>query len=58
MGIGYLSNFSGPTEYAKSFVQGLRELGYVEGKNLTVEYRFAMGKSERLGNDPQEGAPP
>jgi putative tryptophan/tyrosine transport system substrate-binding protein len=46
--IGYLSNFSGPTEYAKSFVQGLRELGYVEGKNVTVEYRFAMGKSERL----------
>jgi len=46
--IGYLSNFSGPTEYAKSFVQGLSELGYVEGKNLTVEYRFAVGKSERL----------
>jgi putative tryptophan/tyrosine transport system substrate-binding protein len=46
--IGYLSNFSSPTEYAKSFVQGLSELGYIEGKNLTVEYRFAMGKSERL----------
>jgi putative tryptophan/tyrosine transport system substrate-binding protein len=46
--IGYLSNFSGPTEFAKSFVQGLRELGYIEGKNLTVEYRFSMGKSERL----------
>ena len=37
-----------PTEFAKSFVQGLNELGYVEGKNLTVQYRFAMGKSERL----------
>ena len=46
--IGYLSNFSGRSEYAKSFVQGLSELGYVEGKNLTTEYRFAMGKSERL----------
>jgi putative ABC transport system substrate-binding protein len=46
--IGYLSNFSGPTEYDKSFVQGLGELGYAEGKNLTIEYRFAMGKSERL----------
>ncbi len=46
--IGYLSNFSGATQYAKSFVQGLSDLGYVEGKNLTFEYRFAMGKSERL----------
>ena len=46
--VGYLSNLTGPTEYDKSFVQGLSELGYVEGKNLTVEYRFAMGKNERL----------
>jgi putative ABC transport system substrate-binding protein len=46
--IGYLSSMYGPTEYAKSFVQGLSELGYVEGKSLTLEYRFAMGKSERL----------
>jgi putative tryptophan/tyrosine transport system substrate-binding protein len=46
--IGYLSSMYGPTEYAKSFVQGLSELGYIEGKGLTLEYRFAMGKSERL----------
>jgi putative ABC transport system substrate-binding protein len=46
--IGYLSSMYGPTEYAKSFVQGLSELGYIEGKSLTLEYRFAMGKSERL----------
>ena len=39
---------NGPTELAKSFVQGLSELGYVEGKSLIVEYRFAMGKNERL----------
>lgn len=31
-----------------AFRQGLRELGYVEGKNVIVEARFAKGRSERL----------
>jgi len=31
-----------------AFVQGMRELGYVEGKNLVIEARFADGKVERL----------
>jgi len=30
------------------FLEGLRELGYVEGHNLTMEYRWAEGKPERL----------
>ena len=31
-----------------AFLQGMRELGYVEGKNLVIEWRFAEGKNERL----------
>ncbi len=32
----------------ESFQQGLRELGYVEGKNIVIEWRYAEGKFERM----------
>ena len=48
--IGYLivafpSTAAAATE---AFRQGLRELGYVEGKNIVIEYRYAEGKLDRL----------
>ena len=45
--IGYLSTGSA-SPWDAAFRQGLRELGYIEGKNITIEYRFAEGKYERL----------
>ena len=39
---------SNPVVTYGAFLQGMRELGYVEGKNLIVEWRFAEGKVERL----------
>jgi ABC-type uncharacterized transport system substrate-binding protein len=48
--IGYLAAGSPPIDphQHEAFLQGLRDLGYVEGRNLVIEYRFAEGKVERL----------
>ena len=47
--IGYLtaSSLSAQSARIEAFRQGLRELGYVEGKNIVIELRFGEGKSER-----------
>jgi putative ABC transport system substrate-binding protein len=47
--IGYLSsNLAATPHRPEAFRQGLRDLGYVEGRNLVIEYRDAEGKVERL----------
>jgi putative ABC transport system substrate-binding protein len=46
--IGFLSQDSGPTSRSEAFREGLRELGYVEGKNIAIEYRYADGKLDQL----------
>jgi len=48
--IGYLTgvSLSADSPRFEGFRQGLRELGYVEGKNIVIEYRYAEGKLDRL----------
>jgi putative ABC transport system substrate-binding protein len=47
--IGYLSLTSPPLNaYDDAFLAGLRDLGYVEGKNLHIEFRFTEGQEDRL----------
>src|SRR5215472_16803602 len=41
--IGFLLPATAPTNRREVFVQGLSALGYVEGQNLLMEYRFASG---------------
>src|SRR4249920_1910013 len=48
--IGYLGPATPAVESQRiaAFVQRLRELGWSEGRNLTIEYRWAEGRSERF----------
>jgi putative tryptophan/tyrosine transport system substrate-binding protein len=47
--IGYLSNTNPAREFTRSEVirLALRELGYIEGQNITIEYRYTEGKPDR-----------
>jgi len=51
--IGYLTGTSAPTITtsdinADAFRQGLRDLGYIEGKNIQVEYRYAEAREDHV----------
>jgi putative ABC transport system substrate-binding protein len=51
--IGFLQRRAAPTPanpdpLTEAFLQGLREFGYVDGKNIKLEHRYAAGKTDRL----------
>ena len=48
--IGYIAGTAAPAaaHLVEAFRQGLRDLGYVEGENVVIEYRWAEGRYERL----------
>jgi putative ABC transport system substrate-binding protein len=49
--IGYVSgtgDAANPGPYIEALRQGLRDLGYIEGKNLVIDYRGAEGKLDRI----------
>src|SRR4029453_18308318 len=48
--VGYLDlgSSGASTRFAAAFRQGLSETGYVEGRNVTIEYRWADGQYDRL----------
>ena len=45
--IGYLSNFAGPPPVLVTFKRRLGELGWVEGKQIEFEYRYAGGDPDK-----------
>jgi putative ABC transport system substrate-binding protein len=51
--IGYLSPTGDPQNpgyQVEAFRHGLRDLGYIEGKNVLVEYRYVEGRNDRISN--------
>ena len=47
--VGFLfSGSAGPSPNLNAFQQGMRELGYVEGKNVIIDYRYSEGKDDQL----------
>jgi len=49
--IGFLgtTTLSAMGQWVAAFVQRLRELGWIEGRNIAIEYRWAEARSERYG---------
>ena len=48
--IGWLTGGGVRTEVGEAFRQGLRELGYIEGKNIYIDWRIAQGKRDQVAS--------
>ena len=56
--IGFLRTAAPPESYIEAFRQGLKERGYIEGKNIAFEYRWGGGRTDQLPELAVEGTPP
>ena len=45
--VGFLGNTSGDKTFVASFRQGLEQIGYIEGRNIAIEYRWTEGQYDR-----------
>src|SRR5262249_17054757 len=45
--VGFLAS-AAPSDQARAFRQGLSEEGFVEGRNVAIEFRYAEGQTDRL----------
>src|SRR5689334_16653697 len=52
--VGYLSQRVGNEQRDEAFRRGLHEMGYIEGQNVIVEWRFAKGNTDRLSEAAEE----
>jgi putative ABC transport system substrate-binding protein len=48
IGFFHLASLETTREYLAAFQRGLGETGYVEGRNVAIEYRWAQGQNDRL----------
>ncbi len=50
--VGFLNSASADTyaDQVAAFRQGLKDLGFVDGQNITIEYRWAAGRYDRLSD--------
>src|SRR5499427_8776321 len=48
--VGYLGTGSRSSAGVEAFQHGLRDLGYIEGQNIVIEYRYAEGMADRFPN--------
>jgi ABC-type uncharacterized transport system substrate-binding protein len=52
--IGYLTLRASPSETDEAFLEAFRKLGYIDGQNIKIQYRWAAGKVENLPQSAEE----
>src|SRR5438094_9578234 len=48
--IGYVTPGAGPGPFGDAFNRGLREAGYIEGRNIVIDRRYMAGREDQCDN--------